>query len=113
MTARYSLEVRKEQPEKAEASRMSKKRLIAALRKDYAEAEYAIDDKGECQEVCKWSMSEEDLRTFSEKWQGWLFMLKEEGEGPYDMWMNYFLNGKCQRVRASVSYAPFDPDKLA
>jgi hypothetical protein len=76
----------------------------------------AIDEKnfpvGFNYEPCKWYLHDADMRLISIKYKGILFILKGEGEENGDLWVKYYLNGKCQVALAEITYAEFDCDKL-
>lgn len=60
----------------------------------------------------KWYEHEKDMRAFSKLFPKVLLTLHGEGEEAGDMWIKYFLGGKCQLAKAEIIYEPFDPKKL-
>jgi hypothetical protein len=86
--------------------------VISDLRKECDYAKYALNENGDTQESCKWYDHEDDLRKFSKKYRGTVFVLKGEGEETGDLWVKYFLNGKMQVTKAKISFDPYDPSKV-
>ena len=62
---------------------------------------------------CKWYDHTEDMCKISEKYQNVIFSLYGNGDEDGDMWVKYFMNGKVQYEQAVITYADFDPKKLA
>lgn len=87
--------------------------IIANLRDDNAEAEYALDTDGSSAQEAKWYNWEEDIRYFSKKYPTALFTLSGKGEDAGDIWKAYFINGKAQIAKARIVIDEFDPKKLA
>jgi hypothetical protein len=69
-------------------------------------ARYALNVDGSTNEVCKWYDHEDDLKALSMLHKGIIFILKGEGEESGDIWIKYFLNGKVQEARATVTFEP-------
>ncbi len=65
------------------------------------------------EEPCRWPEHENEMRTVSLKMPEVLFILRGEGEETEDLWVKYFKNGKMQKVKAEITYKPFDESKLA
>lgn len=86
--------------------------LISELREDSEGANYAIDDNGDTNESCKWYEHERDLRSFSSKHSGVLFMLSGEGEEAGDLWHEYYKDGKMQRCKAVITFDEFKEELL-
>jgi hypothetical protein len=60
----------------------------------------------------KWYEHEKDMRQYSLKHPNTLFKLSGEGEESGDIWQEYYLNGKMQRVTAIIVFGDFDESKL-
>ena len=60
----------------------------------------------------KWYAYRDDMKRLSAAFPNVLFTLHGEGEQDLDLWREYWLGGKYQRVDAAVTYAPFDADNL-
>jgi hypothetical protein len=73
------------------------------------EAYYGVLSEGE---HCKWYEHDEPMRALSVEFPDRLFTLRGEGEESGDLWVKYYLNGKCQEAKAEITYAPFDEAKL-
>jgi len=86
--------------------------VIDDLRNTSDSAKYAINDTGGTEEPCKWYQHEEDLRDFSKKYPDLLFELKGAGEDSGDIWVEYYKNGKMQRVEARIIFDPFNEHEL-
>lgn len=63
-------------------------------------------------ESCKWYSHEDDMQWLSKKYAGTVFKLSGEGEDNEDMWHKYFLNGKTQICKATITYEEYSPKKL-
>lgn len=87
--------------------------IIDDLRCNNENARYAFDENGFGEEGCKWYSYDDDMRKFSQKYPKWLFILEGIGEEHEDMWVNYYLNGKCQKIKAKIIFDQFDIEKLA
>ncbi len=61
---------------------------------------------------CKWYDHEADMREYSKKHPNTLFKLIGDGEEKGDMWHEYYLNGKMQRINAKIVFDEFDKSKL-
>lgn len=61
---------------------------------------------------CKWYEHEKDMRAYSKKHPKTLFKLSGDGEKNGDLWHEYYLNGKMQRVKAEIVFANYDASKL-
>lgn len=86
--------------------------LIEELRKENKDAAYAIDDIGSMQQPIKWYDYDKDMRAFSKKFPGIIFLLEGIGEEQPDMWKAWFMNGKMFRAEAVITYPDFNPDLL-
>lgn len=53
-----------------------------------------------------WHYHEKDMEALSLKYPGILFTLSGESEESGDLWRKYFLNGKCEVARASITFSP-------
>ena len=96
-----------------------KMRLIKDVKKTYNTDIVYVDDVIDLLNFdpfgnkCKWYDHTEDMRKISEKYQNVIFSLYGNGEEDGDMWVKYFMNGKVQYEKAVITYANFDPKKLA
>jgi hypothetical protein len=61
---------------------------------------------------CKWYQHETDMRAYSKKHPKTLFKLSGVGEENGDLWHEYYLKGKMQRVQAEIVFANYDASKL-
>ena len=86
--------------------------LIKELRAEYEGANYAFDDDGVSQDMCKWYDHEKDLKAFSIKHPQALFKLEGVGEESGDNWQLYVQDGLCQRCVGRIVFDEFDYDKL-
>ena len=86
--------------------------LIAELRTECDEANYALDDTGGSEESCKWYSHDIDMKRFSEKHPEALFRLSGEGEESGDIWQEYYRGGKRQVCKARIVIPDFDADLL-
>lgn len=73
---------------------------------DLAGYSYCFEDS------IKWYNHEADMRTYSECHPNVLFKLSGDGEENGDLWVEYYLNGKMQREKIEIKFAPFDKSKL-
>lgn len=64
------------------------------------------------EDECKWYDHEKDMRLYSKKHPKTLFKLIGEGEECGDLWHEYYLNGKMQRVKAEIIYAEYNQSEL-
>ena len=60
----------------------------------------------------KWYEHDEDMKELSSKFPEILFTLEGKGEEVGDLWRNYYMGGKMQLGETTITYAPFDPNKL-
>lgn len=60
----------------------------------------------------KWYEYDADMRAFSAEHPKVLFTMSGEGEEAGDLWVNYYVGGKCQRSEAKIEFDDFDPEKL-
>lgn len=68
---------------------------------------------GSCfEDSIKWYRHIEDMKKYSLKHPKTLFKLIGEGEEAGDLWVEYYLNGKIQQVKAKIIYDDFDSSKL-
>ena len=76
--------------------------------------DYEITDAGEYWYLTsvKWYDNETQMREISKLWPDYLFSLKRVGEEENDMVMEYYLDGKLQKVAATISFPPFDKNEL-
>lgn len=61
---------------------------------------------------CTWYDHEEHMRQYSKNHPNTLFKLIGIGEENEDMWHEYYLNGKMQRVNAKIVFDAYDETKL-
>lgn len=59
-----------------------------------------------------WNTFDDDMRLLSKQFPSTLFILHGYGELNTDMWKRYYLNGKCQTVKAKITYDGFDETQL-
>lgn len=64
------------------------------------------------EDACKWYEHDEHMRKVSLLHKGTIFILQGEGEGFGDVWRKYYLDGKCQEVKAIITFDEFDESKL-
>lgn len=72
---------------------------------------YGVWPEGEA-ESCKWYNHEDDMKKLTNAFPHILFTLEGRGEESGDIWIKYFLGGKCQRAKARIVLDEFDPKKL-
>jgi hypothetical protein len=95
-----------------------KKRLIKDVEKTYQTSVVTQNDVidhltyNPFNDQCKWYEHTEDMCRVSKKYPNVIFSLYGNGEENGDMWVEYFMNGKFQVEKASITYADFDPEKL-
>lgn len=86
-----------------------------AIRRQYGENEdifYAMDDEGNCSDICKWYSSVEDMKKYSLMFPDAVFCLYGDGEESDDLWRQYYKNGKVQHEAVVMTFAPYDESKL-
>lgn len=86
--------------------------LIRQFRDECEEAQYCLDENGNCNEEGKWYESDKDMKAFSLKHPEALFEMNGSGENSDDIWRQYWKNGKVQNVETERTYEPFDNEKL-
>jgi nicotinic acid mononucleotide adenylyltransferase len=64
------------------------------------------------EDSCKWYEHDQHMRHVSLANKGTIFILEGEGEDPGDLWKKYYLDGKCQVAKASITFDEFDESKL-
>ena len=80
---------------------------------DYKKEIGEISGYGNClYDSIKWYEHEKDMRKYSKNHPNTLFKLIGEGEESGDLWHEYYLNGKMQRVKAQIIFEDFDSKKL-
>lgn len=94
------------------ANHPNRSEIIAQLRKENENAEWAIDEEGTTNSEMKWYDSCAEMREFSKKFQDAVFVLHGDGEGSDDFWCAYFRNGKAQIASGRIEYDEFDESKL-
>lgn len=62
---------------------------------------------------CKWYDHDSVMKSISKQYPDALFKLTGNGEESPDLWVKYYQNGKVHAIRATITYAPFDPSKLS
>ncbi len=77
------------------------------------DASYALDNDLSASDSCKWYEHEKDVRELSAQFPTLFITLRGDGEEQGDQWIEYYKAGKMQRVEAKITFAPFDPKKLA
>lgn len=86
--------------------------VIQQFREDCDNAEFAIDENGDCINSTKWYDHRDDLIQFSLKHPNMLFLLEGEGEDTGDVWKLYVKNGKSQLCEAIITFDDFDEKRL-
>lgn len=86
--------------------------LISKLRNENKNAEFAIDENGECNESCKWYEYRNEMIKFSEKNKGTLLKLIGKGEEAGDIWAEYYRDGKHQVCMAEIVIPDFNEDLM-
>lgn len=81
--------------------------IIATLRQENEYAEYALTSDGDTNNACKWYDACQDIRAFSEKYPGKLFILRGYGEEATDVWIAYFLEGNAYQKVAQMVYPTY------
>ena len=95
-----------------EISNNKEDKIISCLRTWSEDAEYALNENGECNQSAKWYDSDEELKEFSKKYPSLIFSLKRAGEENGDICITHFKNGKMQECFAEITFDPFDESKL-
>jgi|LakMenEpi03Aug12_release.lakeMendotaPanAssembly.Ray.scaffolds.fasta_scaffold51249_3 hypothetical protein len=81
---------------------------------DYKKQISELSGYNDCfDESIKWYEHETDMRSYSLEHPNTLFKLSGEGEESGDIWAEYYLNGKMQRVIAIIVFEDFDESKLS
>lgn len=75
---------------------------------NHGEFAYAINRDGDSNDSSKRYDHEVDIKAFSLKFPGVLFILSGEGEESGDIWKKYFLDGKMQICKAFLDFPNFD-----
>ena len=86
--------------------------LIAVLRANCEEADYALSEEGNTEEETKWYDHRIDMIEFSKRFPDVLFRLHGEGEEGGDIWNEYYKNGQYQHCPVRMEYDDFDECKL-
>ncbi len=86
--------------------------VIEKLLRDSKNAQYSINEIGECIEECTWYEHEKEFKIFSKKFPDVVFKLYGIGEDTEDLWIKYFRKGKMQICKAEIKYPDFDISKL-
>lgn len=60
----------------------------------------------------KWHNHEEDMREFSKRYPTAVFCLTGEGQDNWDLWREYYKNGKMQRCDVRIVFDEFDESLL-
>lgn len=71
-----------------------------------------IPDQIHYEESVKWYDHENDMRKISKDYPDHVLRLAGQGEEADDLWVKFFHNGLMQKVPATISYDPYDPEKL-
>jgi hypothetical protein len=87
-------------------------KIIEQLRDWSEDAEYALDEEGQCMQEEKWYEADNELKEFSKHYPDRLFTLWADGEESDDQSVTYFKNGKMQKEVAKITFNPFDESKL-
>lgn len=64
------------------------------------------------EDICKWYDHDEDMKKFSKKYPGTVFVLSGEGEESGDIWKKYYRAGKVQACNAKITFDEYDESKL-
>ncbi len=86
--------------------------VIGAFRKEYEEAQYALNEDGSAEEESKWYEHEKDLAAFSKKYPHVLFILEGAGEEQGDAWKFYCVNGETQDAKIVTTFPEPDMERL-
>ena len=73
---------------------------------------YGVTSEGESADSVKWYGWKTDVARLSKQFPTVLFTLRGDGEDNEDMWVAYFLGGKCQYEKAQIAFPPFDAETL-
>lgn len=73
---------------------------------------YHNGSQGLCFKAIEWHNWEKDMLEFSKKYPDLLFQLNGEGEDNDDIWVAYFIDGKCQYSKVKLILDSFDINKL-
>ena len=80
--------------------------------KTHEEMSFALSEDGSTSERSEWYEHERDMIEMSKAMPAYLFTLSGEGEESDDQWRKYFLNGKMQLCKATITFPEFDPKEL-
>ena len=81
-------------------SNKTEEEIIAELRDENDDAEYAIEANGKCQEETKWYDCTDDMIKFSLKHPKVLFLMHCNGEDS-ERWRIYVQNGKYANIEST------------
>ncbi len=86
--------------------------LLEKFIEENENAAYALDSYGETKQECKWYSHDEELVRFTKENKDVLFELSGEGEESGDIWKKYFMNGRMQVCKATLTFPDYDYSKL-
>ena len=86
--------------------------LIEKLRQSCDEAKISFRADGKCASATKWYYHDQHMREFSAKHPTAIFKLYGVGEKSPDLWVDYYMDGKCQSCTAIITFPVFDKNKL-
>lgn len=108
----YSLSVLNKSPEENYDLIAQLMKVARDLDGEEADILFALDVDGGCMQACKWYDFDEDMARYSTYFPDVVFELDGVGEESDDQWKAYFHDGKMQKVMATITYEPFNPEKL-
>lgn len=92
---------------------------IAGMLNDLCVLGYALyEDKHDTDttfysfDAVTWYDHDDDMRKVSAAYPDVLFELNGNGENSGDIWKTYYKGGKMQHTEATITFDPFDPNKL-
>lgn len=86
--------------------------IIAELKKENEDANYALSDNGYGENWTKWYECDDEMKAFSLKYPSVLFEMHTEGEENGNLCTTYYKDGKMQECPAIITYDEFDQTKL-
>lgn len=114
---KYSIDwlIKDNEPGKMYDEKALKEQEIIQFLAEHEDNYYAIVNNGVLDnnlEPAKWYTWKTDVARLSKNFPDVLFTLRGEGEAACDVWLAYFLGGKCQHEIAEYVFGEFDERKL-